>query len=375
MGRELIPLIPKESLLFINRSALHYAVKASNRLIAKLLLDSKADINALTYDGFSPLHIACVAGDLEWVEFLLDEGANPDVCLEGRVSARRRPKSCSSFSPPIHTAVIHRFTHILKCLLESQCNPNLCDSNGVTALHIAAGVPCLEILNLLLGAGANLAITDRSKSPPLFYAVRAGILENVEKLISPEIISMANSDKETALHIASRSGQTSIVSFLIGQKADHSLTDVLGNTPLHYATIGKHLDCVKALVEYGSDIMARNNENKSPYGLSSGVMARLMRDRLGDHPIHPQRQSPVKVSRKPTSVAASSPSSAARSRNLKGKPQKKEEKKQKETDDLPEDLEGLEELITREIEAVSDRLQNRMIEVRRLIDDLRNDLL
>ncbi|KAJ6130758.1 hypothetical protein N7512_003538 [Penicillium capsulatum] len=70
------------------------------------------------------------------------------------------------------------------------------------------------------------------------------------------------------LHFPAANGNNDILSFLLqklssvdaGQRAafvnhpNHS-----GNTPLHWAALNTHLECVKALVEAGADVAIKNN--------------------------------------------------------------------------------------------------------------------
>ena len=61
----------------------------------------------------------------------------------------------------------------------------------------------------------------------------------------------------TALYYASVYGHAAVVRHLIQQAANVFLKDELyGRSPLHQATIGKHLETVKALVEGGVEVNA-----------------------------------------------------------------------------------------------------------------------
>ena len=66
--------------------ALHVACEVSDCDFIILLLMHGAKPNCMNNDGFSPLHIACKAGQLECVETLL--AASADVHLQSDVCAR-----------------------------------------------------------------------------------------------------------------------------------------------------------------------------------------------------------------------------------------------------------------------------------------------
>jgi ankyrin repeat protein len=49
---------------------LHYAVKAKNETMVKLLIEKFPDVNARSQQGETPLHIACKLGSFEIVQIL-----------------------------------------------------------------------------------------------------------------------------------------------------------------------------------------------------------------------------------------------------------------------------------------------------------------
>lgn len=51
--------------------------------------------------------------------------------------------------------------------------------------------------------------------------------------------------------------------------ADVRLADDNGDTSLHHACRGGHIDAARALVRYGADIRARNTDNQAPFDLAS----------------------------------------------------------------------------------------------------------
>ncbi|KAF8591424.1 ankyrin [Ramaria rubella] len=76
----------------------------------------------------------------------------------------------------------------------------------------------------------------------------------------PFILDWSNIQGKTALHMASLKGNDEFVAMLCDFHADVDLPDLLGNTPLHYASSWGHLPVVKLLIERGCQFVARNNE-------------------------------------------------------------------------------------------------------------------
>jgi ankyrin repeat protein len=54
---------------------IHRAVKIHNRTIMKLLLKYGADINLPDSNGHTPFDVAVLSESIEWIRYLLDEGA------------------------------------------------------------------------------------------------------------------------------------------------------------------------------------------------------------------------------------------------------------------------------------------------------------
>ena len=56
-------------------------------------------------------------------------------------------------------------------------------TNGVTALGIAAYKGSVEIIDLLVRAGANINLTSKSGIGPLYLAIKSKKVEAVQKLV------------------------------------------------------------------------------------------------------------------------------------------------------------------------------------------------
>ena len=119
------------------------AVESGNENNIEILLARGARPNALSLAGTPLLVIAVYRNELQVVESLLRYGANPNVRLRfGSDTA-------------LMIAVKHNQTDIVRCLLEHGCDIDSCDWTRVTPLMQAAHRGFLEIVELLLDAGAD----------------------------------------------------------------------------------------------------------------------------------------------------------------------------------------------------------------------------
>ena len=125
---------------------------------------------------------------------------------------------------------------LLKCLLESGADPNLCNSRGENALFFAYSVPDnYEIINALIAAGCGTVKKDKSKQKIPYYlhlAYRYKDKELIKNLINYKIdINEQDENGKTILHLAAADGAVGLVKFLVELGADVNCKDFSGLTP------------------------------------------------------------------------------------------------------------------------------------------------
>ena len=98
--------------------------------------------------------------------------------------------------------------------------------DGDTALHLAALYGHTQCVEMLLGAGANVAVRDADGGTPLHDACAGGFEEIVGMLLAAagpagasEVANARDGDDETPLHMAARGGYPGIVRMLLAAGA------------------------------------------------------------------------------------------------------------------------------------------------------------
>ena len=122
-----------------------------------------------------------------------------------------------------------------------------------TPLHVAAEQGYVEIVHLLLEAGADKDNAGRRGTTALHLAAQHGRLEIVHLLLD----SGADKEKltfrgETALHYAARNGHSEVVNLFLESGADKEKLAFGGETALHLAVMNGHSEVVRLLLESGA---------------------------------------------------------------------------------------------------------------------------
>jgi uncharacterized protein len=148
---------------------LHHAARSSDPGVAALLRDAGAEIDVLNREGASPLAVACIAGNWRLARFLLERGAKPE--LAGGVPALHAAASGDEDDPAG-----------VQLLLKHKAKADARDPRGRSALHEAAYAGHVEIIGILLGAGADVHARDQAERTPFLEAARGARLAAVHAL-------------------------------------------------------------------------------------------------------------------------------------------------------------------------------------------------
>ena len=123
---------------------------------------SKRRVNAMSADGFTPLHLAAYFGQPEAAAFLLDRGAETE--------ARSTHRALHDVTP-LHSAAAGGRTEVALLLLARGADPNAAQPGGWTPLHQAAATGNLPLCKALLKAGAKRKMMADDRSRAIDFAI------------------------------------------------------------------------------------------------------------------------------------------------------------------------------------------------------------
>lgn len=238
-------------------------------------------------EGLTPLHRAAGRGDLGGVKKLIKAGADIHA-LDSRMGYSVLHKAVYSGNPDVVRYLVEN-----GALIDLQ-NPGNGDTPLIDALYFKKKAHGKEIIDILLKAGASLAVRSRAGLTPLeaakilkdqgavdqiqaeisrrftpkgialMEAVKAKDLKAVQTLLldSDVPVNEADSDGFTPLLRAAREGMTEITTLLLAHGANPNHLDVwMGANAGHKAGYWGRTEVMKILVKSKLDINARGLSN------------------------------------------------------------------------------------------------------------------
>jgi ankyrin repeat protein len=147
----------------------------------------------------------------------------------------------------------------VRALLKQGGDVNAAQGDGMTALHWAASGNDVELIDMLIHAGANLRAATRINGyTPLFFAARSGHAAAVKTLLAggadPKAASVTGS---TPLMLAAASGSVETVSALLDAGADiNGKESAREETALMFAAARNRVDVIRLLAKRGGNVAA-----------------------------------------------------------------------------------------------------------------------
>ena len=201
-----------------NRSNLGIALEAASTAghidIVRFLLGRTAHNDAVWVQ--SALNKACRNGDEETVQLLLDRGAVVD------------PKS-------LLAALRTEQDHVLRILFEHGCHLKQTDPEGRFLCHYACIIGDMKAVEMLIGSGTDLTVTDKQGRNCLHFAAAS-----------------------------SNPGSPDLVTMLLNHGFDPNSLDYDDWTPLHWAAKGGVVENIKILEDAGAKFSTEKIDGRTP---------------------------------------------------------------------------------------------------------------
>ena len=214
------------------------------------------NVNLVNERGMSLLHAAIIFNNSEIFNLLLENYI--DINIQDK-----------NGHTPAHLCVINNRIGFLKMLIRHDVNLKLKDNDGHTPLYKACLLGRENMISLLLeNISFDINEEDNNNESIFMALVRSRNLDLLNKIIVDDsIIDKPNYKGETPLHIACKSGDKEIVSYLLNHNAFiHSKTNQ-DETPIFYAVRGMYLDIIDLLLSKGATLDTKSKFGDTAYDL------------------------------------------------------------------------------------------------------------
>lgn len=215
MVKALLPISNTEHLDNNSNSVFHYAASTTKEMINLLTAKSTSNLNHCNADGYTPLHLSCLADKPDCVKALLLAGADTNKMARCAANTYNKAAISSNVADFLVSNPNKLFTQDMK--------------HGGTPLHWSSS---REVLNSLIERGCD--------------------------------VNLVNFNGQTPLHVMVARDRLECVVALLAHEAEINVVDNSGNTPLHIAVEKKLIPLVQCLVVFGADVNKTNKEGKTP---------------------------------------------------------------------------------------------------------------
>jgi len=247
-----------------------YAARENCRACAYVLLQHGADIDLPDPDGVSPLLVAILNANWDIARQLIEAGADVNqwdifgqAPLFAMVGSYTRIDGGRGSIDPLNETTGIQIVHML---LERGADPNMqllfkpanvrgtTNTRGATPLIRAANGGDMEMVRLLLDAGADATVYTADRQTPI-HAALAGRGSERAVLQMLRVLHDAGTDVNVIALVNHRE-------------------EIRGGTALHYAVRNRQKDVIRQLADWGIDMNARDQDGLTAldYTQSRGFM-------------------------------------------------------------------------------------------------------
>ena len=225
-------------------------IRAQNAQIVKLLLNYGANPNLQQINGQNAYHEAAYMGNTEIIALIRNAGGNP---------LSRDKEGNTPFS-----IVLKKDIKIINEVLGSSYN--ITDSDGNSPIHIVVkNKGSTTLLRTLIDRGYPLDTRNANGYTPLNYAIEVDDVNMAAILLEKGANPFQTIDKKgtNGVTIALEKNNKKMIENIVKYAA--GMSDIQGNTILHYAAKTSSIETVKTLLSYGIATNVKNVAGDTPY--------------------------------------------------------------------------------------------------------------
>lgn len=278
---------------------------------ARDLFSLKTDINAQDADGNTALHIASKVNEADLVTFLIIKGADTEItnnfgetplhiavkndnvdCAKNLIALKANIFAKDAEDNSVIQIALAK-DELWYDIMINQKTAELRDINGENIVHYFVRTGDEKAIDFCIKNALPLSVKNNEGKTPVnlcfddaenFNSIKiaAKLLQGGAECVRGDFAYFEDAvrshnpllrftDGQTPLHIATISGHTGIVKYLLTEKSSIRLSDLLqaqdiaGSTPLHEAVRYGQVEIAKLLLENGAKIDALDAVGKTPF--------------------------------------------------------------------------------------------------------------
>ncbi|KAH7970063.1 hypothetical protein HPB52_023952 [Rhipicephalus sanguineus] len=292
------------------KTPLHLAAAEGRLDVCKILLELKADTNALDDQGQTPMMLAIENDHSEVVKLFLR--VKPDLAMMSNAkgftcahiaamkgstavikelmkfnkSIVTSSRNRTTDSTPLHLASAGGHANVVKMLLQAGADAKEENADGDTALHLAAKNGHVAVARVLSAIVPWSTTSKKTGLTALHVAAKNGQMDFVREMLTEVQAALASEPLPdggdygmTALHMAAAAGHEGVVRMLLnssGIQAD-APTFQEGMYPLHFAAQGGHLAVASILLSRAeSQLQCVDKLGRTPLHVAAAAGKREM---------------------------------------------------------------------------------------------------
>uniref|UniRef100_H2YS49 Uncharacterized protein n=1 Tax=Ciona savignyi TaxID=51511 RepID=H2YS49_CIOSA len=170
----------------------------------------------------------------------------------------------------LHLACERRDAEMVKLFCRKGSLVNVQNKEGITALHIAAAMGDIPIIETLYTYKADPGLLDHMERTALHTAAEKGHTSVVELLADrfPKAVLRRTKDGSTLMHIASESGHPETALAFLKKGVPLHMPNKSGAVCLHSAAKNNHVEVVRTLLMKGAHVDARTKASENALHLA-----------------------------------------------------------------------------------------------------------
>lgn len=232
------------------RTCMHYACQFNNEFAVKWLWGQGIPIDKVDKMGYSPLMFACQKGNVDIINFLIENGADRKRIFQNSKTKKTYLNSSKSM---IHFACESGNLDAIKIFADDDVN-SLCWEG--TPLNIVVRSNSIDATKYLLEKGADPNIGSELHEFPILNAAGNGNVEILKALVESGASVKVMCGKTTALDLAFKGNFTDCVIYLVSKDAE---TKELNRPPLIFVAMNQNYELLMNLLSINEKLISQKD--------------------------------------------------------------------------------------------------------------------